>query len=497
MNIQQAKDQVKQSVSAYLTKNEFNEYKIPVSAQRPVFIMGAPGIGKTDIMRQVAEELSIGLVSYSMTHHTRQSALGLPFIVDKDFNGEKYAVSEYTMSEILSTVYDLINDTGIKEGILFLDEINCVSETLAPSMLQFLQFKTFGRHKVPDGWVIVTAGNPGEYNNSTRDFDVATWDRLKRIDVEPDLNTWLKHAKQIGVHPAITSYLEVKQKDFYSVESTVDGQIFVTARGWVDLSQMMRLYEEKNFRVDEILIKQYIQHKNVAHSFAIYYDLFQKYRSDYKVESILNATYTDEVLNRAKKAKFDEALALLSLLLESVIPKVYKHIQEEKSAMRFAKEAVQYKTVASIEKLKERVGEYKTILDKESRAGIRSGEEIHTQKCILKYFYEMIDEFENNKVKFDIMTYAKNFYDKYKKKSPAKVAGCKEAIENVITFCHKAFGDEQSFFLLMTQLTTNRYTAEFLSRHGEGIYHLHNQSLLVFDKRNEIVDEIKELLGES
>ena len=181
MNIKQAKEDIKNAVSAYLTKDKFGNFVIPIEKQRPIFLMGAPGIGKTAIMEQIAEEMKIGLVSYSMTHHTRQSALGLPFIVKKDYGGKEYTVSEYTMSEIIASVYDMIEYTGIKEGILFLDEINCVSETLAPAMLQFLQYKIFGRHRVPNGWIVVTAGNPPEFNNSVREFDIVTWDRLKRI----------------------------------------------------------------------------------------------------------------------------------------------------------------------------------------------------------------------------------------------------------------------------------------------------------------------------
>ena len=57
-------------------------------------------------MEQIAQDLDVGFVSYSMTHHTRQSALGLPFIAKKTYDGVEYDVSEYTMSEIIAAVYD-------------------------------------------------------------------------------------------------------------------------------------------------------------------------------------------------------------------------------------------------------------------------------------------------------------------------------------------------------------------------------------------------------
>ena len=205
MNIKQAKEYIKNSVNLYLKKDEFGEYRIPVVRQRPIFLLGAPGIGKTAIMEQIAQELGIALVSYSMTHHTRQSALGLPFITHKVYGGQEYDVSEYTMSEIIASIYETMEESGIKEGILFLDEINCVSETLAPSMLQFLQYKIFGRHRVPDGWVIVTAGNPPEYNKSVREFDVVTYDRLKVLEVEPDYRIWKEYAQEKRLHNAIIS----------------------------------------------------------------------------------------------------------------------------------------------------------------------------------------------------------------------------------------------------------------------------------------------------
>ena len=220
MNIKDATKHIKNTITAYLEKEENGEFTIPVNKQRPVFLYGPPGIGKTAVMEQIAKEMNIGIVSYSMTHHTRQSALGLPFIKTKSFGGVEYDVSEFTMSEILSDVYSYIEKTGHREGILFLDEINCVSETLAPSMLRFLQYKSFGSHSVPDGWVIVAAGNPPEYNKSVKEYDIATLDRIQKIDIQSDYDVWRDYAVNERVHPSIITYLDSKPSDFYIIENT-------------------------------------------------------------------------------------------------------------------------------------------------------------------------------------------------------------------------------------------------------------------------------------
>jgi len=254
MNIRQAKNEIKHTVEAYLKKDEAGDYEIPEIRQRPVLLMGPPGIGKTQIMEQIARELGVGLVAYTITHHTRQSAVGLPFIREEEFAGKTYSVTEYTMSEIIASVYRRIRDSGQREGILFIDEINCVSETLAPTMLQFLQCKTFGNQKIPEGWVIVAAGNPPEYNKSVRDFDMVTLDRVRYMTVEADYRVWKEYARAQHISGAILSYLELRPGNFYRVEADVDGMQFVTARGWEDLSNLMAVYEKLGFLVDEQVI---------------------------------------------------------------------------------------------------------------------------------------------------------------------------------------------------------------------------------------------------
>ena len=157
MNIKRAKEEIKNTIEAYLWKDSYGNYEIPSVRQRPVLLMGPPGVGKTQIMEQISREMEIGLVSYTITHHTRQSAIGLPYIVERQYGGREMSVTEYTMSEIVASVYLKIEKTGLRAGVLFIDDINCVSETLAPDMLQFLQCKTFGSHAIPQGWIIVSA----------------------------------------------------------------------------------------------------------------------------------------------------------------------------------------------------------------------------------------------------------------------------------------------------------------------------------------------------
>ncbi len=249
-----------------------------------------PGVGKTQIMEQISRECRVGLISYTITHHTRQSAVGLPFIEKKMYGDREYAVTEYTMSEIVASIYNRMEETGLKEGILFIDEINCVSETLAPTMLQFLQCKTFGSHKIPEGWIIAAAGNPPEYNKSVREFDVVTLDRIKRIDVEPDLAVWKEYAYAENIHPAIISYLSIKGQNFCQIETTVDGKLFATPRGWEDLSQLILVYESLGKRADRDVISQYIQHPRIAKDFANYLELYYKYQNEYQVDEILQGT---------------------------------------------------------------------------------------------------------------------------------------------------------------------------------------------------------------
>ena len=330
MNIKEAKQEIINTVKAYLCKNAEGEYRIPAIRQRPVLLMGPPGIGKTQIMEQIASECGIGLVSYTITHHTRQSAVGLPMIKTEEFDGNEYSVTEYTMSEIIAGVYKAIKEQGHREGILFIDEINCVSETLIPTMLQFLQCKTFGNQKVPEGWIIVAAGNPPEFNRSVREFDMVTYDRLRVINIDADLEVWREYAREREIHNAILSYLDIRPQNFYRVEADVDGLKFVTARGWEDMSSLMYVYEELGISINAGVVGEFLHIEDIAEDFAAYYDLYNKYRDDYGINNILAGNATSDIYRRMINADYDERLTVVNLLLDT-LNKHFKYAAELKA----------------------------------------------------------------------------------------------------------------------------------------------------------------------
>lgn len=491
MHIKRAKQEIIDSVEAYLMKDDQGEYLIPAIRQRPILLMGPPGIGKTQIMEQVAKECNIALVSYTITHHTRQSAVGLPFIKEKSYQGQKRSVTEYTMSEIIASVYEKMETTGLKEGILFIDEINCVSETLAPTMLQFLQCKTFGNQQVPAGWMIVAAGNPPEYNKSVRDFDVVTLDRIKRIDVEENYEVWKEYAYQAEIHPAILAYLELRREYFYRMETTVDGRAFVTARGWEDLSHLLKAYDKLGKTADREVVHQYIQHWKIAKDFANYLELYKKYKKDYGFEKILEGVYSSRMLEQLKYASFDERLSVVNLLSGQLSGKFLEWVRTDRYVSLLYDYLKQYKESLNLNqviqngrKTYEQLRRAEQLTRQDDRIWTRTLEK-------LERFRQMA--LEEHLEGEEAFAHIKGWFEQEVRMQEEVTDEVLEALNHAFDFMEDAFGDSQEMVAFMAELNTNYYSISFLKENDCDKYYRYNKKLLFDEQRQDILNELEEL----
>lgn len=496
MNIKRAKQEIKDTIEAYFLKDEWGGYVIPSIRQRPVLLLGSPGIGKTQIMEQIARECGIALVSYTITHHTRQSAIGLPFISRQSFEGKEHAVTEYTMSEIVASVYEKMEQTGLREGILFIDEINCVSETLAPAMLQFLQCKTFGNHKIPEGWLIVAAGNPPEYNKSVREFDVVTMDRVRKMDVEADFGVWKEYAYANHLHPAVISYLNTKKQYFYQMETTVDGRNFATPRGWEDLSTLIGIYEKLEKSVDREVIMQYIQHPKIAKDFANYLELFYKYRTDYQIEEVFRGNLDENLMKKVAHASFDERLSVLGLLISKVNEGIRNAVRKEREMeklqiclMHYQKNAKDMEAPALLEEVQR-----EAVLERDQKkaAELLGREEARCYQTVLDLLEEYTRRLRLEQIKDPGRAFEeiKVWFAEENERYLREQEEAEKRLGYAFDFLESAGLTGQEMVIFITELNSNAGNAAFLSECGEERYFQYNKELLFSQKREKILEKL-------
>ncbi len=486
MNIQEAKEEIKKTVRAYTARTAAGTFRIPVPRQRPVLLIGPPGIGKTAIMEQIAGECGVGLVSYTMTHHTRQSAIGLPVLTEKQFAGKEYTVTSYTMSEIIASVYEQMEKTGCRDGILFLDEINCVSETLMPAMLQFLQYKTFGSHALPEGWVIVAAGNPPAYNRSVREFDTVTLDRVRYMKVEPDFPIWKHYAVERGLHPAVLSFLELRPERFYVMEPGEKG--FVTGRAWEDLSEILLTMEELELGVEEALFGQYLQDEDTATEFTFYYRLYEKWKKELKPEEILAGVGADTA--KLPELPFDERLCIVWLLLQRIytLGRAYEEQQKLSDSLKFFADGLGQGTAEQLTALvDERLDRRRKSLAVRKENGLlAAGEEEREQRL----FNVIRDCREAVRTGGSADAFSERSGQE-QKRAERQRKELTAAMKNGAAFVREAFGKKQELVILLTGLREQPVCGKILQ---EELPELSGEAkkLLSADSREE---ELRKKLG--
>ena len=300
----------------------------------------------------------------------------------------------------------------------------------------------------------------------------------------------------------MTTYLDIRTGDFYKIETTVDGKSFVTARGWDDLSDMLKLYERNGLKADEKLICQYLQNRKIAKDFAVYYDLFNKYKSDYQVDKILDGHADDSIKSRAKAAKFDERLSLLGLLLDGVTEhlRAVNHtdsaLTELLAALKNVRLALSKPGADAVNAVEKETKRLHAEIANGKKASSLSADAEHAKRGAGKALDELSALLQreapaDGQAAFKLL---KAGFDQRAAALKTQAADAGKKLSNVFAFCEAVFGgDSQEILILVTELTISYYGARFISRYGCKEYFAHNKELLFYERQKEIITELENL----
>lgn len=222
--------------------------KIRGGRAKPIFIYGAPGIGKTQIVGQAADELGVPMLNLDLQFMAPEDFLGIPSTVEiepsdsekyKETGDKKYLGQGITVSNP-PAVLPRTNGPDGKGGIIFLDEMNRSNKMVLNSIMQFVQMGRLGEYTLPDKWVIVAAGNrPAEAD--VAEFDFALADRFTVVNFVPKVGEWAEWARKSGkVDDEIINFVERNEEIFHYLDPDKGTLKFPTPRSWVDAAAVLK-----------------------------------------------------------------------------------------------------------------------------------------------------------------------------------------------------------------------------------------------------------------
>jgi len=204
-----------------------------VEARQPVFVWGAPGIGKSDVMFQVAESRKLPLRDIRALLLDPVDLRGLPYLqVDEaapsPANGHGSKQAKWASPDFLPR-------DG--EGILFLDELNAAAPMVQASCYQLVLDRRLGDYRLPDGWAIVAAGNRQTDRAVTHQMPTPLKSRFTHLDFEVDLNDWCQWAIQNSIRPEVIAFLRFKPHLLSEFDR--DKNAFPAPRTWSFVSRIL------------------------------------------------------------------------------------------------------------------------------------------------------------------------------------------------------------------------------------------------------------------
>ncbi len=204
-----------------------------VEAKIPLFLWGAPGIGKSSIIKEVARDLDIECIDLRLSLFDPTDLKGIPYF---DSGSAQWAPPSF------------LPRSG--EGILFLDELNLAAPAVQASAYQLILDRRVGEYELPDGWAVVAAGNREGDRGVVYRLPSPLANRFVHLEMGADSDEWREWAIKMGVDSKIIAYISFKPSSLFEFDPTQKS--FATPRSWEAVDKILKSDVDKNLYLDVV-----------------------------------------------------------------------------------------------------------------------------------------------------------------------------------------------------------------------------------------------------
>lgn len=199
--------------------------------KRPIFLWGPPGIGKSEVVAEIANDLGGIVIDLRMAQLDPTDIRGIPFF-NKENGKMDWAPPIDLPDEEMASKYPIV--------VLFLDEMNSASPAVQAAGYQLILNRRVGKYVLPDNVVIVAAGNRDSDKGVTYRMPMPLANRFIHIEMRADFNSWQIWAVENQVHKDVVGYLSFAKQDMYDFNAQSNSRSFATPRSWVFVSELLK-----------------------------------------------------------------------------------------------------------------------------------------------------------------------------------------------------------------------------------------------------------------
>ena len=233
--------------------------------KRPLFLWGPPGIGKSDIVRQITDSFTNShLIDIRLSLWEPTDIKGIPYFDSNSGTMVWGAPSELPTQEFAAQY---------KTIVLFLDEMNSAAPSVQAAAYQLILNRRVGTYKLPDNVVIVAAGNREADKGVTYRMPAPLANRFIHLELRVDFDDWFSWAVDNKIHTDVVGYLTFAKKDLYDFDPKSSSRSFATPRSWSFVSELLEDGIDDSTTTDlvagavgEGLAVKFMAHRRVAAS---------------------------------------------------------------------------------------------------------------------------------------------------------------------------------------------------------------------------------------